>query len=120
MKAKRIERDKRDEEERGNMAVGTKVHDAAALKAEQLEQAEELLFSGPPRAGFAKALYRGEFRGKAIFPYPELTDHERPAVEAAVVAVREFAQKHINAAQIDRDADIPRSVIRSEEHTSNS
>ena len=94
------------------MAVGTKVKESAeALRAEQVQQVEELLFSGPPRAGFAKALYRGEFRGQAIFPYPELTEGERPVVEAAVAAVREFADKHIDAAAIDRDADIPRSVI---------
>ena len=67
------------------MAVGTKVSDQkAALRAEQFDQAEELLFSGPARAGFAKALYRGEFRGKAIFPYPELTEGERPAVDLQV------------------------------------
>jgi acyl-CoA dehydrogenase family member 9 len=94
------------------MAVGTKVKESAgALRAEQVQQVKELLFSGPQRAGFAKALYRGEFRGKAIFPYPELTDSERPAVEESVAAVREFAERHIDAAAIDRDADIPRSVI---------
>ena len=111
-RASRVDRDHPEREERIIMAVGTKVEDQqAALRAEQVEQVEELLFSGPQRAGFAKALYRGEFRAKAIFPYPELTDSERPAVEAAVAAVREFAEKHIDAAAIDRDADIPRSVI---------
>jgi len=42
------------------MAVSTTVEDpAAALRAEQVQQVEELLFSEPARAGFAKALYRG-------------------------------------------------------------
>ena len=94
------------------MAVSSPVQDSAtALRAQQLEQAEELLFSGASRAGFAKAIFRGEFRGKAIFPYPELTASERPVVEEAVAAVRAFAEQHIDAAAIDRDADIPRSVI---------
>ncbi len=94
------------------MAVSTTVEDpAAALRAQQVQQVEELLFSEPARAGFAKALYRGEFRGQAIFPYPELPATERPAVEEAVAAVRAFADLHIDAAAIDRDADIPRSVI---------
>src|SRR4029077_12555991 len=53
----------------------------------------------------------GEFRGKAIFPFPELTASERPVVEEAVTAVRAFADAHIDADAIDRDADIPRSVI---------
>ena len=46
--------------------------DDEALTAQQMQQAEELLFSEPPRAGFAKALFRGEFRGDIVFPYPEL------------------------------------------------
>jgi alkylation response protein AidB-like acyl-CoA dehydrogenase len=82
-----------------------------ALRAKQIQQAEELLFAGPERTGFAKALFRGEFRGDAIFPYPELPESQRPAVEEAVAAVREFADSHIDAAAIDREADIPRSVI---------
>ena len=94
------------------MAVSTSVQDPAAqLRAQQVEQVEELLFSEPARAGFAKALFRGEFRGQVIFPYPELSATERPIVEEAVATVREFADRHIDAAAIDRDADIPRSVI---------
>jgi alkylation response protein AidB-like acyl-CoA dehydrogenase len=76
-----------------------------------MEQAEELLFSGPERSGFAKALFRGDFRGGAIFPYPEIAETERETVAEAVTAVREFVETHIDAAAIDRDADIPRAVI---------
>ena len=36
--------------------------DDEALTAQQMQQAEELLFSGPVKEGFAKALFRGEFR----------------------------------------------------------
>jgi alkylation response protein AidB-like acyl-CoA dehydrogenase len=94
------------------MSVSTPVEDrTAALRAQQMQQAEELLFAGTVRAGFAKALFRGEFRRDAIFPYPELAASERPAVEEAVAAVRAFAETHIDAAAIDREADIPRSVI---------
>ena len=82
-----------------------------ALRARQMRQAEELL--GPSDAsGFAKALFRGEFRGEALFPYPELSESERPSVEAAVAAVRAFADSHIDAAAIDRQADIPPTVIK--------
>jgi acyl-CoA dehydrogenase family member 9 len=100
------------------MAVTTSAPDHAAshetdqsLRAKQLQQAEELLFTGPEQSGFAKALFRGEFRGSTLFPYPELPESERATVEAAVTAVREFADTKIDAAAIDRDADIPRSVI---------
>ncbi len=53
-------------------------------RAKQIQQAEELLFSGPARSGFAKALFRGEFRGDVLFPYPELPPAERTRVEEAV------------------------------------
>ena len=61
------------------MAISTSAPDRASshqadevLRAKQMEQAEELLFSGQEATGFAKALFRGEFRGDALFPYPEL------------------------------------------------
>ena len=83
-----------------------------ALRANQVRQAEELLFSGPSTSGFAKALFRGQFRGEALFPYPDLTEGERAAVEQAVSEVKAFADTHIDAGAIDREADIPASVIK--------
>jgi len=83
----------------------------SALRAKQMEQAEELLFSGPATSGFAKALFQGDFHGEAIFPYPELPEDEQTIVDEAVAAVRDFADREIDAARIDREADIPRSVI---------
>ena len=85
--------------------------DRLAQRDKQMKQAEELLFSEPSRAGFAKALYRGEFRGGALFPYPELSSAEASIVHAAEDEVRHFADTEIDAEAIDRDADIPRSVI---------
>jgi alkylation response protein AidB-like acyl-CoA dehydrogenase len=82
------------------------------LREQQVRQAEELLFSGPQRSGFAKALFQGEFRGPVIFPYPELGPAEAAAANAAVAAVRRFADESIDAAAIDREADIPSRVIR--------
>src|SRR5262249_43557402 len=81
--------------------------DDEALTARQMKQAEELLFSEPPREGFAKALFRGEFRGEILFPYPELPASRRKEVEDAAAAVRVFAQSQIDPAAIDREADIP-------------
>src|SRR4051795_8173998 len=85
--------------------------DDEALTAQQMKQAEELLFSEPPREGFAKAMFRGEFRGEIVFPYPELPASRREETEQAAAAVRVFAQSQIDPAAIDREADIPRSVI---------
>ena len=81
------------------------------LRARQMQQAEELLFSGPERSGFAKALFRGEFRAEVVFPYPELSPAERDETEDAVARVRAFVEANIDPAAIDRQADIPRSVI---------
>ena len=82
-----------------------------AERAKQMKQAEELLFSGPSLQGFAKALFRGEFHGDSLFPYPELPANARATVDEAVRAVRQFADEQIDAAAIDRDADIPKQVI---------
>src|SRR4051812_48100636 len=83
----------------------------AAQIEQQKEQAEELLFSGPQRLGFAKALFFGHFNGKLLFPYPELSRQQREETDRAVAEVRRFCEEHIDAAAIDRDAEIPRSVV---------
>src|SRR6516165_10159347 len=86
-----------------------------ALTATQLEQqkkqAEELLFSGPQTLGFAKSLFFGRFQASLVFPYPQIEAAERPVVERAVAEMRRFADEHIDAAAIDRQADIPETVI---------
>src|SRR5215470_13724591 len=79
--------------------------------AQQQKEAEELLFSGPQTLGFAKGLFFGHFNASLLFPYPQLDPKERPVVDEAVREVQRFAREHIDAAAIDRDADIPRSVI---------
>ena len=67
------------------MSVSTSAPDRSAsqsadeaLRAKQVQQAEELLFSGPAGTGFAKALFRGEFHGQGLFPYPELAASDAP------------------------------------------
>ena len=85
------------------------------LTKEQIEkqqkEAEELLFSGPQTLGFAKGLFFGHFNASLVFPYPQLDPREQPIVNQAVAEVRRFAEEHIDAAAIDRDADISPSVI---------
>jgi alkylation response protein AidB-like acyl-CoA dehydrogenase len=86
-----------------------------ALTAEQIAQqkqeAEELLFSGPQTLGFAKGLFFGHFNADLVFPYPEIRPEERATVAQAVADVRRFAEEHIDAAAIDRNADIPPDVV---------
>lgn len=84
----------------------------AELQQKQLEQAEELFFSGPQKAGFAKELYLGKFRAESILPYPQLSAEQEAKGDEAVARVRKFAEQHIDADRIDREADIPPEVIR--------
>src|SRR5260370_9220993 len=86
-----------------------------ALTAEQIEQqkkqAEELLFAGPETLGFAKSLFFGQFAAPLVFPYPQVRDDEKAEVEKTVAQVRQFVDEKIDAAAIDRQADIPNEVI---------
>jgi acyl-CoA dehydrogenase family member 9 len=86
-----------------------------ALTREQIEQqrqqAEELLFSGPQTLGFAKGLFFGHFNAPLLFPYPTLDPAEREETEKLVADVRRFAEEHIDATAIDRNAEIPASVV---------
>jgi len=83
----------------------------ASQMQEQKQQAEELLFSGPDAHGFAKSLFFGQFRAPLLFPYPHIRADEQARVEAAQTQLRQFVKEHVDAAAIDRDADIPQSVI---------
>jgi len=79
--------------------------------AEQRRQAEEILFSGPEKIGFAKGLFLGTFQAPLLFPYPELKQEEREVVDKAVAEVRRFANEKIDAPAIDRESCIPQEVI---------
>src|SRR5262249_1163432 len=86
-----------------------------ALTAEQLAEQKkkggELRGTESEKLGFAKALFYGRFNAPLLFPYPELKPEEKATVEQAVADVRRFCEQHIDAAAIDRNADIPPEAI---------
>src|SRR5262245_12996142 len=86
-----------------------------ALTAEQIaqqqKQAEELIGAEPQSPGFPKALFYGHFQGSLLFPYPQLAPAERDTVAKAVADVRHFCDEKIDAAAIDRNAEIPQGVV---------
>lgn len=86
-----------------------------ALSPAQLEQqkkqAEELLFSGPETLGLVKGMFFGHFSSKYVFPYPQLPAATQAMVDQAVAKMKKFCDERIDAAAIDRDKDIPRSII---------
>jgi acyl-CoA dehydrogenase family member 9 len=83
-----------------------------ALQRKQMQQAEELLFSGPQRAGFAKELFFGRFRTEAVLPYPRLSRDEQAVGDKMLADVRRYVAESIDPAAVDRNADIPNDVIR--------
>jgi len=85
---------------------------AEDLQQKQIRQAEELLFSGPQETGFCKELFFGRFLAKAIIPYPKVSEAQRKIGDDAVAEVREFLENNLDAAAVDRNAEIPADVIR--------
>jgi acyl-CoA dehydrogenase family protein 9 len=81
------------------------------LQQKQIQQAEELLFSGPQKDGFAKDLFLGKFRSQSMLPYPKLPDAIQKRGDELVARVRDYCQRHIDAARIDREARIPDDVV---------
>src|SRR6185369_10048218 len=78
--------------------------------AEQRKQVEELIAGAD--VGFAKALFFGKFKGELLFPYPVLPPEKQATADEMAAKVRAFADAHIDAMQIDRDARIPDSVVQ--------
>jgi acyl-CoA dehydrogenase family protein 9 len=82
------------------------------MDEKQRQMAEELLFSEKRKSSFAKRLYWGVFDAKFVFPYPKVDEIERRRTEELLVKLKLFCEKEINPAAIDRDAQIPESVIK--------
>ncbi len=85
------------------------------LEKQQIADAEEILFSGPNKEGFAKDLFFGKFRAASIRPFPSfasLPAEIRSRSETQVAKVREYCRTQIDPAKIDREALIPDDLIR--------
>jgi alkylation response protein AidB-like acyl-CoA dehydrogenase len=80
-------------------------------RQKEIQQAEELLFSGHQELGFAKGLFLGNFVADWAMPYPRLSPSQQADVDRAVTELRNFLDEHLDPAEIDRQADIPRHVI---------
>src|SRR5215472_1975304 len=80
-------------------------------RQKEIQQAEELLFTGPQALGFAKGLFQGHFVSDWVMPYPRIAETERPQLDQTLTELRKFLNEDLDPAEIDRQADIPRSVI---------
>src|SRR5438093_1150158 len=82
-----------------------------AQRQKEIQQAEELLFAGPQALGFAKGLFQGHFVADWVMPYPRIPAAQQLELDGALTELRQFLDEHLDPAEIDRKADIPRSVI---------
>src|SRR5438552_1428796 len=82
-----------------------------AQRQKEIQQAEELLFAGPQALGFAKGLFQGHFVADWVMPYPRIPAAQQTELDETLTELRKFLREHLDAAEIDRQADIPRSVI---------
>jgi acyl-CoA dehydrogenase family member 9 len=82
-----------------------------AQRQKEIQQAEELLFAGPQALGFAKGLFQGHFVADWVMPYPRIPAAQQVELDGSLTELRQFLDEHLDPAEIDRKAEIPRSVI---------
>jgi acyl-CoA dehydrogenase family member 9 len=82
-----------------------------AQRQKEIQQAEELLFAGPQALGFAKGLFQGHFVADWVMPYPRIPAAQQAELDRSLSELRQFLDEHLDPAEVDQKADIPRSVI---------
>src|SRR6267142_2136105 len=82
-----------------------------AQRQKEIQQAEELLFTGPQALGFVKGLFQGHFVSDWVMPYPRIPTAQQTELNRTLKELREFVDAKLDAVAIDRNADIPREVI---------
>src|SRR5690349_23486099 len=82
-----------------------------AQRQKEIQKPEALLLSGPQAIGFAKGLFQGHFVSDWVMPYPRIPAAQQTELDGTLQELRQFLDEHLDAAEIDRQADIPRSVI---------
>src|SRR3954454_18798409 len=78
-------------------------------REKQLAEAEEILGDKLEQLGFVKGLFFGQYLADRLLPYPDVA-HDA-ATEELRQRLRDFCQHNIDAVAIDRNAEIPQSVI---------
>lgn len=76
---------------------------------QQIAEAEEILGDRLDQIGFAKGLFFGQYLNDKLLPYPQI-EADEPTNEL-VGRLRQFCEAHVDPARIDREAQIPQTVI---------
>src|SRR5947209_555594 len=85
--------------------------EAEIQRQKEMQQAEELLFTGPQALGFVKGLFAGHFVSDWVMPYPKIPADQQAQLDKTLAELRAFLDATLDPAAIDRNADIPREVI---------
>src|SRR2546427_922098 len=85
--------------------------EAELQRQKEMQQAEELLFTGPQALGFVKGLFQGHFVSDWVMPYPRIPATQQSELDKTLKELREFLDAKLDPVAIDRNADIPREVI---------
>src|SRR5690242_9058324 len=85
--------------------------EAEIQRQKEMQQAEELLFTGPQALGFTKGLFAGHFVSDWVMPYPKIPAGQQAQLDQTLAELRAFLDAKLDPAAIDRNADIPREVI---------
>lgn len=78
---------------------------------QQKRMLEELLFSGEKKLSFAKLLFFGAFHAPAVLPFPNPSSDVIAEGNHWVERVNTFANSFIDGAAIDKNGQIPSSLI---------
>src|SRR5437868_14675561 len=82
---------------------------AAPDRQKQLAEAEEILGDRPRQVGFVKGLFFGQYLAQRLLPYPDV-DRDVATTELAL-RLQQFCATEVDPVAIDRQAEIPQSVI---------
>src|SRR5438874_12636436 len=85
--------------------------EAEIQRQKEMQQAEELLFSGRQELGFAKGLFLGNFISDWVMPYPRLTAAHEAEIQDTLREVREMLDRELDPDWNDRHADIPKNLV---------
>jgi acyl-CoA dehydrogenase family protein 9 len=87
------------------------MNEVETQRQKEIQQAEELLFSGPQALGFVKGLFQGHFVSDWVMPYPRIPEAQQKQLDQTLKELREFLDAKLDPTAVDRNADIPREVI---------
>src|SRR2546423_7277599 len=91
--------------------------EAEIQRQKEIKEAEELLFTGPQALGFAKGLFLGRFVADWAMPYPRIPAAQQAELDKSLAEIRAFLEEHLHPVAIDRNADIPRTLVEGLAHT---